>query len=99
MAMNNSTRRQRKESLMVPDDKLFRLMMEKVTNHAILGIDPEGRIFSWNEGAEKIFGYLKEEVIGADFSILFTPDDRRTNTPGHELENARTRGGAEDFRW
>jgi len=71
-------------------------MLESVTDHAVIGIDLEGGILSWNTGAEKIFGYLKEEIIGENFSILFTPEDRRLGMPGQELENARTRGGGED---
>lgn len=95
----NNAQRQKQESPGAPDDKLFRLMVESATNHAIIGLDLEGRIFSWNEGAEKIFGYLRNEIIGEGFSTLFTPEDKRLDAPGHELESARTRGGAEDFRW
>jgi PAS domain S-box-containing protein len=94
--MNKRTRRQKRESPRALGDKLFRLMVEKVANHAITGLDPEGRIFSRNAGAEKIFGYLKEEIIGENFSILFTPEDRRLGMPGQEFENARTGGGGED---
>jgi PAS domain S-box-containing protein len=99
MAMNKGAQRQRQEFPLTPDDKIFRLMVEKVTNYAIIGLDLEGRIFSWNAGAEKVFGYLKEEIIGENFSTLFTPEDRRLDMPGHELENARANGSAEDFRW
>jgi PAS domain S-box-containing protein len=99
MAMNKGAHRQKQESLLTLDDKIFRMMVEKVANHAIIGLDLEGRIFTWNAGAEKMFGYLKEEIIGENFSTLFTPEDRRLDMPGHELENARTRGVAEDFRW
>jgi PAS domain S-box-containing protein len=74
-------------------------MVESVTDHAVIGIDLEGRILSWNAGAEKIFCYTKEEVVGNLFAILFTPEDRQSGIPERELENARTRGSAGDFRW
>src|SRR5262245_27587366 len=74
-------------------------MVESVTDHAVIGIDLEGRILSWNAGAEIIFGYMKEEVVGKQFSILFTPEDRQSGVPERELEKARTRGSAGDFRW
>jgi PAS domain S-box-containing protein len=74
-------------------------MVESVTDHAAIGIDLEGRILSWNAGAEKIIGYVKEEFVGKHFSILFTPEDRQSSVPEHELEIARTRGSAGDFRW
>jgi PAS domain S-box-containing protein len=74
-------------------------MVESETDHAVIGIDLEGRILSWNAGAERIFGCAKEEAVGKHFSILFTPEDRQSGVPERELENARTRGSAEDFRW
>jgi PAS domain S-box-containing protein len=74
-------------------------MVESVTDHAVIGIDLEGRILSWNAGAEKILGYTKEEVVGKRFSIFFTPEDRQSGVPERELESARTRGSAGDFRW
>ena len=97
--MGIDARRQSQEIPGALDNNIFRLMVEKMTNHAIIGIDPDMRIFSWNEGAEKIFGYPKKEIIGVSFSILFTSEDRQTGIPGQELEAARTRGTGEDYRW
>jgi PAS domain S-box-containing protein len=95
----NNAQRQRQESPGALDDRIFRLMVESVTDHAVIGIDLEGRIFSWNAGAEKTFGYLKEEIIGESFSTLFTSEDRRRGLPERELGGAGTHGSAEDFRW
>jgi PAS domain S-box-containing protein len=95
----NNAQRQRQESPEALEDKFFRLMVESVTDHAVIGIDLEGRILSWNAGAEIIFGYTKEEVVGKHFAILFTSEDRQSGVPERELENARTRGSAGDFRW
>ncbi|HEY7183508.1 MAG TPA: PAS domain S-box protein, partial [Blastocatellia bacterium] len=95
----NSAQRQQQESQGELDDKVFRLMIESVTDHAVIGVDLEGRILSWSAGAEKLFGYAKEEVVEKLISILFTPEDRESGAPKRELENARTRGSAEDFRW
>jgi len=95
----NKAQRQRQESPEALDDKFFRLMVESVTDHAVIGIDLEGRILSWNAGAEKIFGHAKEEVVGKHFAVLFTPEDRQNGVPERELETARTRGSAGDFRW
>jgi PAS domain S-box-containing protein len=95
----NKAQSQRQESPEALDDKFFRLMVESVTEHAVIGIDLEGRILSWNAGAEKIIGYTKEEVVGKHFAIFFTPEDRQSGVPERELENARTRGSVGDFRW
>ncbi|HEU0185695.1 MAG TPA: PAS domain S-box protein [Blastocatellia bacterium] len=97
--MNNNARRQKEKPPKVADDKLFGRMIESATEHAIMGIDLEGRIFSWNTGAEKIFGYRREEIIGESVSILFTPEDRRSGAPTQELNKAGARGSAEDYRW
>jgi PAS domain S-box-containing protein len=95
----NKAQRQRRESPEGLDDKFYRLMVESVTDHAVIGIDLEGRVLSWNAGAEKIFGYTKEEGVGKHFALLFTPEDRQSGVPERELESARTRGSAGDFRW
>ncbi len=95
----NNAQRQRQESPNALEDKYYCLIVESVTDHAVIGIGLEGRIFSWNAGAEKIFAYVKEEVVGKQFSILFTPEDRQSGVPERELEGARTQGSAGDFRW
>jgi PAS domain S-box-containing protein len=97
--MNSKAQRQRQESPGAIDDRFFRLMVESVTDHAVIGIDLEGRIFSWNAGAEKAFGYLEEDIIGESFSTLFTSEDRQRGLPEHELRNAGTRGSAKNYRW
>jgi PAS domain S-box-containing protein len=74
-------------------------MVGSVIDHAVIGIDLEGCIFSWNPGAKKTFGYLEKEIMGESFSILFTPEDRRLGLPEYELRSAGTLGSAEDFRW
>ncbi|MBO0859611.1 MAG: response regulator [Chloracidobacterium sp.] len=74
------------------DDKLFRLMVESISAYSVFAMDPEGRILSWNKGAEKVFGYGKEEIIGESFAILFTPEDRSKGEPERALETA----GSED---
>ena len=44
---------------------------------AIIGLTPEGRIVSWNSGAQNIYGYKKEQVIGRSFSDLLLPERSR----------------------
>src|SRR5215813_9418685 len=99
MAMNNRAQRQRQESPGAIDNRPFRLIVESVTDHAVVGIDLEGRIFSWNAGAEKAFGYLEDDIIGESFSTLFTAEDQRRGLPEQELRNAGNRGSAKYFRW
>ena len=81
------------------DEALFRLMVESVKDYSIFATDAEGRVVSWNTGAEAIFGYREAEIIGQNASILFTPEDRESGTPGRDLERAASEGRAEDERW
>ena len=62
-------------------------------------MDPAGHIQSWNPGAEHIFGYAADEVVGRDFAMLFTPEDRQADAPGGELRKAMQTGRADDQRW
>ncbi|MDQ3746142.1 MAG: PAS domain S-box protein, partial [Acidobacteriota bacterium] len=79
--------------------ELFRFMVESVRDYAIFAISPEGRIVSWNTGAELTFGYREEEAVGQSASIIFTPEDRERGAPQEELRKAAEEGRAEDERW
>jgi PAS domain S-box-containing protein len=81
------------------DDERFRRLVQSVRDYAILMLDPEGRILSWNAGAERIHGYRAEEVAGAHFSCLYPPGEVERGWPGHELEVARARERFEDEGW
>jgi PAS domain S-box-containing protein len=80
-------------------EELFRHMVESAKDYAIFATDREGRVVSWNAGAERIFGYTEAEIIGQHGSVLFTPEDRESRAPVLELEKAASEGRAEDERW
>ena len=80
-------------------EELFHLIVEGVKDYAIFMLDPEGRIISWNAGAEKIKGYTAREVIGRHFSCFYTPEDIARRWPYRELEIARAQGRVEDEGW
>jgi PAS domain S-box-containing protein len=73
-------------------------MVESVSEYSIFAIDLGGRILSWNKGAEEVFGYRKEEIVGESFAILFTPEDRKQGAPERELENVRSNGWSGENR-
>jgi PAS domain S-box-containing protein len=62
-------------------------------------MDAEGRIESWNVGAEHIFGYTEAEVVGQHTAVIFTPEDRAKGADEQEMKTARDRGRATDERW
>jgi PAS domain S-box-containing protein len=77
----------------------FRLLVEAVRDYAIFMLDPEGRILTWNAGAERIKGYRAEEAIGRHFSIFYPPEDIPAEKTEKELEIARQEGRFEEEGW
>ncbi len=77
-------------------DISYQLLVDAVTDHAICMLDSEGRIVSWNVGAEHIIGWSKDEIRGRHFSILHTPHDLASGKAAHELEVARDVGRYEE---
>ena len=51
-------------------DELYRLLVENVTDYAILMLSPEGRVTTWTEGAERMLGWAEDEIVGRPFSTL-----------------------------
>jgi PAS domain S-box-containing protein len=80
-------------------EERYRLLVESAKDYAIFMVDPSGRVLDWNAGAERIFGYKEEDIVGEQGSILFTPEDIRGGAPERELEKAREEGRAADERW
>jgi PAS domain S-box-containing protein len=78
---------------------LFRLLVENVRDYAIFMLDPEGRVSTWNAGAENIKGYRKEEILGKHFSVFYSPDAIARRFPQYELDMAREHGRFEDEGW
>ncbi len=80
-------------------EELLRLLLEQGKDHALLLLDAEDRVVGWLAGAEHIFGYRAEEMLGQPVSRLFTTDDVKRGLSEHELEVTRKNGRAEDDRW
>jgi PAS domain S-box-containing protein len=84
---------------MLDSGEAYRLVVESVEDYAIFTIDPEGRVASWNPGAERLLGYGKEEILGRAAAIFFTPEDVGKGVPEFELKKAADTGRASDDRW
>ena len=80
-------------------DKLYRLLVESVTDYAIFVLDDTGVIRSWNPGAERLKGYSEQEIVGQHFSIFYPAEDIQTGKPAWELEIASNEGRVEDEGW
>ena len=91
-------RRQTEEALRQTDEKLRALVLG-VKDYAILMLDTDGRITTWNEGAERIKGYRAEEIIGQHFSKFYTPEAVAQGKPALELKIAEKLGRFEEEGW
>jgi hypothetical protein len=83
------------EALRQSEERL-RLMVEAVRDYAIFMLDPDGRVASWNIGAERLKGYKAEEIIGKHFSIFYPEEARRRDHPSEELRRAKAEGRYEE---
>src|SRR5918993_1953142 len=98
-AHDDETRQRRLEEALQQSEQRFERLVEAAKDYAIFMTDAEGRVSTWNEGAQRLFGYGEGEILGEDGSVLFTPEDREGGAPERELQKARTEGRAEDERW
>jgi PAS domain S-box-containing protein len=80
-------------------EERFRMLVHGVTDYAIYMISPTGQVTNWNAGAERIKGYSRDEIVGSDFSVFYTEEDRAKGLPAHTLETAATEGRFEEENW
>lgn len=80
-------------------EQLFRLVVESATDFAIITLDADGVVSSWNIGAERLLGYAEVEILGTGGEVIFTDADRAAGIPEAEMTTARDCGRAEDERW
>jgi PAS domain S-box-containing protein len=89
----------RREERVQQAEERFRLLVDGVQEYAILTLDPEGRISSWNAGVERISGYPAGEILGRHFSLFYEEPDVAQGTPQQHLKAAAERGWSEDEGW
>jgi len=80
-------------------EEMFRLLVSGVEDYAIVMLNPEGEIVSWNEGLKRIKGYGAEEILGKHFSCFYLPEDIVAGKPQIELESASKNGRLEVEGW
>jgi PAS domain S-box-containing protein len=93
------TERKRTEEVLRQSEEQFRLLVECIKDYAIIMLNPDGTIASWNEGAGRIMGYSAEEAMGRHFSLFYPPEDVGADKPGRELASALAEGRVEDEGW
>ena len=80
-------------------EERFSLLVSAVVDYAIFMLSLDGRVVSWNEGAQRIKGYSHDEAIGQHFSIFYRPEDVANGKPDRVLEQAIEHGRFEDEGW
>ncbi len=95
---DNTARKHIEEQLRWTEES-FRLMVESVTDYAIVMLDPEGLVVSWNAGAERIKGYSAEEIVGQHFSRFYLAEDIQSGKPQRDLDVVADQGQFEDEGW
>ena len=85
--------------LALSEEERFRLLVNSVTDYAIYMLDGQGRVTTWNPGAERFKGYAAEEIIGQHFSRFFTPEDVAAGLPARALQTAAEEGRFEAEGW
>ena len=93
------TERRRHEAALRESEERFRVLVESVVDYAIITLDEDGLILSWNRGAERISGYASDDIVGRHFSCLYPPEDTRANKPWRHMVAARERGRGVDESW
>ena len=86
----------RAEEELRQSEERFRLLVDGVSDYAIFMLDPDGRVTSWNEGAERIKRYRGEEILGEHFSRFYPPEDRERGKPAEALSVAAAEGNYRD---
>ncbi|MDB6022171.1 MAG: sensor signal transduction histidine kinase [Pedosphaera sp.] len=73
--------------------------MNEARDYAIIMLDPEGHIIHWNAGAQRLYGYRAEEILGEHFTRLYVPEDAERRKPSLGLKQAAANGRDEDEGW
>jgi PAS domain S-box-containing protein len=90
--------RLKNETLLKSEERYHRMISE-VSDYAIILLDNEGTILDWNKGAERLKGYTADEVIGKNFRLFYTLEDRDSGVPEEFLEDARKHGSVSKEGW
>ncbi len=77
----------------------YRLLVDAVIDYAIYMLDRDGRVASWNSGAQRLKGYREDEIVGQHFSRFYTPEDRSAGLPDRALNISAREGRFEAEGW
>jgi PAS domain S-box-containing protein len=88
-----------KQRAIQQSEERFRLLVESIQDYAIIMLDPEGRVTSWNTGAERIVGFRHDEIVGAHVARFYAPEDQASGLPELALQQAQLAQRYEQEGW
>lgn len=97
--MKNALASKQEQAAAGESEARYRLLVESVKDYAIFMLDPEGRVATWNAGAERIKGYTASEIIGQHFSRFYPQQAVEAQHPQYELRVAAEKGRFEEEGW
>lgn len=74
--------------------QLHKKMIEEIQDYAIILLDIDGTILTWNKGAQTIKGYKESEILGQNFRLFYLPNDREARLPEQLIDLATREGRA-----
>jgi PAS domain S-box-containing protein len=89
----------REKDTLQQSEERFRLLIEGTRDYAIIMLDADGRVTSWNEGAKRLKGWDEQEILGRHFSLFYTEEAVTARLPKQELEIAETEGRYSEEGW
>ncbi len=99
LALFTALMSRRARTTQAASERLFRILVEGVTDYAIYLLNPDGTVANWNEGARRAKGYAAEEIVGRHFACFHTESDRAAAKPQKALETALAEGRFEGEGW
>jgi PAS domain S-box-containing protein len=97
--VRDATAKRRMEEELRATEESFRLLVEGVEDYAIFRLDPSGRVVTWNQGAERVKGWSRDEILGRHISVFYRPEDVAAGIPERELERAASEGRVQSEGW
>ncbi len=99
LVLRDTTTRRLMEAELERSQERFRLVTEALRDHAMVALDPSGRIVAWNSGAERLFGHTARDAVGQDLSLLCREEDVASGRPQAELRATIELGRFEAEAW